>query len=192
MNEIIFLITHSSLTGFLLMIIWLKIYQKYFLIKSIKRLRKIQLLQQFYNNQTYLAFNKNFETKTIEPELMEPTYENYQKLPRDLSLEDQVIRIKAENSAAEDRSHVYVNEALEPELSTVYSRIVKVDTMLKEKPNYFFGDTFGVLPCRKCNRSLETIEASISFGEEPDEMRAEMGMGFLRYLHPLITKRKFN
>ena len=37
------------------------------------------------------------------------------------------------------------------------------------KPNYFFGDSAGVLPCRNCNRSMETIEASITFDDENEE-----------------------
>ena len=33
-------------------------------------------------------------------------------------------------------------------------------------PNYFFGDTLGIL--RRFNRSMETIEASITFEEEKE------------------------
>ena len=104
-----------------------------------------------------------------EPELEpEPTYQNYQQLSRDQLKETQVVEINTAFPREAADSHVYVNEAVENDSN---SRIVKIDTLnpANYKHDYFFGDTFGVLPCKKCNRSLETIEASITFGDEDED-----------------------
>ena len=89
--------------------------------------------------------------------------------------------------------------------------MVRVDTVRRPefRPNYFFGDTFGVLPCRRCSRwrvilgvtyrcacahrvcrSLETIEASITFGEEREEV-AESGETLVSFTHSITPHYDF-
>ena len=90
--------------------------------------------------------------------------------------------------------------------------MVRVDTVRRPefRPNYFFGDTFGVLPCRQCSRwrvvlcgvtyrfacahracrSLETIEASITFGEEREEV-AESGETLVSFTHSITPHYDF-
>ena len=91
---------------------------------------------------------------------------------------NQVLSASEDNEVVEvitvPEPHVYVNEAIDEDTDNTnkFSRIVRVDTVDTPtyRPNYFFGDSFGVLPCRSCNRSLETIEASITFGEEKEDV----------------------
>ena len=71
----------------------------------------------------------------------------------------------------EPANHIYVNEAVEDEEEKARAslrRVVSIRTLepTQYKQNYFYGDSFGVLPR---NRSTETIEASISFDEEINE-----------------------
>ena len=134
-------------------------------------------MQQFYNYQTYFSFNKQLDRKI----LTEPEYESFHEIP--VVAQTQVMSAAAADNEvveviAEPEPHVYVNEAIDedPDNTNTLSRIVRVDTLHTPtyRPNYFFGDSFGVLPCRSCNRSLETIEASITFGEEKEETVEEV------------------
>ena len=184
------------LTGLLLVIVWLKIYQKYFLIKSIKRLQKLELMQQFYNYQTYFSFNKQVDRKI----LTESEYESFHEIP--VVAQNRVMSVAADNEVvevvAEPEPHIYVNEAIDkdPDNLNTFSRIVRVDTLHTPtyRPNYFFGDSFGVLPCRSCNRSLETIEASITFGEEKEEtveeVEADNIHSIIAYEHVVATPKE--
>ena len=64
-------------------------------------------------------------------------------------------------------NHFYVNKC--QELEQTNSRLVSVGTETRGRghtPNYFIGDTLGIL--RRFNRSMETIEASITFDEEKE------------------------
>ena len=88
--------------------------------------------------------------------------------------------------------HVYVNEAIEEPLEVMdtLSRVVSIDTKRPAllQHNYFYGDTFGVLPCKKCNRSLETLEASIIFGEEQEKDIGDNFVSFTHSITPLVIK----
>ena len=69
-------------------------------------------------------------------------------------------------SSYDYNSHFYPNSKADMEQGN--SWLVNVETLTRNinKPNYFFGDAMGIL--RKFNRSMETIEASITFDEERD------------------------
>ena len=180
--------------------VWTKVYQQYFFIRSLKRLRKMELAQQFYNHQTLLALNKPVPVTKIVEEYQEPVYEAYPPQdvppapgpgPAEMVMPDPSLAVC---------SHVYVNEVLSLKCvlcSQQYSRnvvsadisfywficlmaldalyglpqaldaeherrgaggVVRVDTVRRPefRPNYFFGDTFGVLPCRQCSRWSDT------------------------------------
>ena len=128
----------------------------------------MELLQQFYNYQTYFAFNKQVDGKLVE----EPHYDRLSPtFVPEIEIDQNVHQnqeIQQPMELMED--HVYVNESMEPDAIVTLSRVVSIDTNNKAgiQQKYFFGDTFGVLPCKKCNRSLETLEASIIFGDEQD------------------------
>ena len=94
--------------------------------------------------------------------------------------------------------HVYVNEAMTrpPEAMETLSRVVSIDIGDKKpsilQHNYFYGDTFGVLPCKKCNRSLETLEASIIFGEEQETDIGDKLVSFTHSIMPLVNDEDEN
>ena len=94
--------------------------------------------------------------------------------------------------------HVYVNEAMTrpPEAMETLSRVVSIDIGDKKPSillhNYFYGDTFGVLPCKKCNRSLETLEASIIFGEEQETDIGDKLVSFTHSIMPLVNDEDEN
>ena len=121
------------------------------------------MLQQFYNHQSYLSYGKQI----IEEE---PHYQNLQQMDP----HNRVIEIIPDPLVSK---HIYVNKAIEDEQPRSLKRVVSVRTLEPtiHKPNYFFGDSLGELPCRNCNRSLETIEASITFDEENEEHSQNVG-----------------
>ena len=190
------------MTGALLIFVWTKIYQKYFIIKTLKRLQKIELLQQFYNHQTYYAFhNKQVDGKLLD----EPHFESHRRsltsvvLPEDQNNDPEIHQsheIPRPMELMED--HVYVNEAMTrpPEAMETLSRVVSIDIGDKKSAilqhNYFYGDTFGVLPCKKCNRSLETLEASIIFGEEQEKDIGDKLVSFTHSITPLVNDEDEN
>ena len=92
--------------------VWTKVYQQYFFIRSLKRLRKMELAQQFYNHQTLLALNKPVPVTKMVEEYQEPVYEAYH--PQDVPpapgpgpMPDPVP-----DPSLAVCSHVYVNEVL--------------------------------------------------------------------------------
>ena len=188
------------MTGVLLIVVWTKIYQKYFFMKTLKRLQKIELLQQFYNQHTYFAFpNKPGDGKLLDDQ---PHFEsNRQSLTSVVPSEEQnnypAIQQEIFPQPMElIEDHVYVNEAMvrPPEAIETLSRVVSIDIRDKRpaanilQHNYFYGDTFGVLPCKKCNRSLETLEASIIFGEEQDKDIGDKLVSFTHSITPLVNE----
>ena len=207
--------------------VWTKVYQQYFFIRSLKRLRKMELAQQFYNHQTLLALNKPVPVTKMVEEYQEPVYEVY---PPDVppAPAPGPMPVPVPDPSLAVCSHVYVNEVLsikcvlcsQPYFRNVVFRgfftynwfllfvpnhshcfylhiwtnmfrgnlywficsmvkdalygrpqaleaeherrgaggVVRVDTVRRPefRPNYFFGDTFGVLPCRQCSRWSDT------------------------------------
>ena len=141
------------LAGFLLIFVWLKVYLQLFAIRRIKRQRNLQLLRNLYGHQDH---HQPYITD-IQPKDVEDTanYQHTQTTP--LPLYD-------------SNNHFYANKS--QELDRTNSRLVSVGTTEitgqggHYTPNYFFGDTLGIL--RRFNRSMETIEASITFEEEKE------------------------
>ena len=82
---------------------------------------------------------------------------------------------------------------MEPlEAMDTLSRVVSIDTKRPAllQHNYFYGDTFGVLPCKKCNRSLETLEASIIFGVEQEKDIGDNFVSFTHSITPLVIENE--
>ena len=117
------------------------------------------MLERFYNQQICLAFDK-------QQQLGQTKHNYYQIKPEQTNVQNHVVEVIPET---DPHNNIYENQSFEPEHETLED-VVSVRTLQKPefKPNYFFGDSLGVLPCRNCNRSLETIEASITFDEEPE------------------------
>ena len=129
------------------------------------------MLQQFYNHRSYLSYDKQM---TVKPE-----YQNYHQIAHARKFEG-IVPQANENRVIEvipePANHIYVNEAVEDEEEKARAslrRVVSIRTLepTQYKQNYFYGDSFGLLP-RNCNRSTETIEASISFDEEINEQHS--------------------
>ena len=156
----------------------------------------------YTDHHTYFAFpNKPGDGKLLDDQ---PHYESHR--PSRAS----VVPHEEQNNDSENyqnleiiprpmeiiEDHVYVNEAMmqPPEALETLSRVVSIDTINKRpaanilQHNYFYGDTFGVLPCKKCNRSLETLEASIIFGEEQDKDIGDKLVPFTHSITPLVNE----
>ena len=130
------------LAGFLLIFVWLKVYLQLFAIRRIKRQKNLELLRNLYGNQDH---HQPYITH-IYPKEVEETANHLQS-----------------------NNHFYANKS--KELDQTNSVLVSVGTENRGQrdhytPNYFFGDTLGIL--RRFNRSMETIEASITFEEEKE------------------------
>ena len=89
--------------------VWTKVYQQYFFIRSLKRLRKMELAQQFYNHQTLLALNKPVPVTKMVEEYQEPVYEAY---PQDVPPAPCPMPVPVPDPSLAVCSHVYVNEVL--------------------------------------------------------------------------------
>ena len=131
------------LAGFLLIFVWLKVYLQLFAIRRMKRQKNLQQLRNLYGNQEH---HQPYITHI---------------LPKDVEMEDTA---NYPLPGYDSNNHFYANKCLE--LEETNSRLVSVGTEAggQYTPNYFFGDTLGIL--RRFNRSMETIEASITFEEE--------------------------
>ena len=104
------LCTIPILAGLLLIVVWTKVYQQYFFIRSLKRLRKMELAQQFYNHQTLLALNKPVPVTKMVEEYQEPVYEVYH--PQDVPPAPGPMPVPVPDPSLAVCSHVYVNEVL--------------------------------------------------------------------------------
>ena len=137
------------LAGFLLIFVWLKVYLQLFAIRRIKRQKNLQLLRNLYGTQEHQPYISQIHPKDVEDTV----------LPHPIT-ETTLVPCYDYNN------HFYFNTGRE--LEQTNSRLVRVGTETRglHTPNYFFGDTLGIL--RRFNRSMETIEASITFDEEKE------------------------
>ena len=94
--------------------VWTKVYQQYTVIRSLKRLRKMELAQQFYNHQTLLALNKPVPvTKMVEEyQDQEPVYEAYHPPDVPPAPAPGPMPVPVPDPSLAVCSHVYVNEVL--------------------------------------------------------------------------------
>ena len=144
-----FLCIIPILAGFLLIFVWLKVYLQLFAIRRLKRQKNLQLLRNLYGNQDHQPYIAHLHPKEdiVHPlHLTQATY-----LP------------------GYDYNHHYYDNKGQEDLEQTNSRLVSVSTETREHftpHHYFFGDSLGIL--RRFNRSMETIEASITFDEEKE------------------------
>ena len=147
-----FLCIIPILAGFLLIFVWLKVYLQLFAIRRLKRQKNLQLLRNLYGNQDHQPYIAHLHSKESIVHPLHPLH-----------------LTQATYLPGYDYNHHYYDNKGQEDIEQTNSRLVSVSTETREHftpHHYFFGDSLGIL--RRFNRSMETIEASITFDEEKE------------------------
>ena len=158
-------------TGLLFIFIWMKVYQKMFLIKSREKKRKALEMHNLYTN-TYFPFNPELKLNPQEMATNSTDLHNYSRSMNIYSQPNDAIN-EAEKMKRKLAAHEYTH--YNPDQESLKSvAIVRTRTEKSKTPVYYFGDPLGFLTWKNSQRTFETLEASITFEEEEEVYNKEV------------------